>query len=607
MKQLFVLLLLLASFVTYANEEKNTVPAELKTATVYSTGAELTHDAKALLKQGNSELVILGISSYVDVNSIQVNCPASVTILGVEFSNNYLQPDIVNPVVNKLQDSVDKIMGDMAKTDVNIATTSELLDVLKSNKEIKGTQTGLSVAELIKLMDYYKLKANELQNELSALKDRKKKMQALMDKLNKQIQEEQKKNTQSGGRLILQLSSALAGQYSFTISYMTQNAYWTPYYDIKVDDIKNPMKITYKAKVVQTTGIDWKQVKLSLSTSTPTQYGNAPILRSWFLSYINPVRSMERQLSNDIRSFNSIQSYSNDAGQSRSLSEVVVAGVQKPRGLKSFKEENPPLYIVNGAEMSATDYNRLNPDAIKNIEILQGDKGTAIYGSRGSGGVVMITLKEGLEDYVSVTDNELDISYDIDLPYDVPTNGKQQVATLKEASVNAVYKYYAVPKLDKDAFLLAEISDWEKLNLLPGEANIIFEGTYIGKTFIDPANTASTLNLTMGKDKRVIIKREKMADYSSVKFLGSNKLQKITYQLTVKNNKKDPVKLMLKDQYPISTNKDVEVELLESDEAMNNTDIGVLTWKLELAPGEIKKVRISYSVKYPKGKVLNLY
>jgi uncharacterized protein (TIGR02231 family) len=188
----------------------------------------------------------------------------------------------------------------------------------------------------------------------------------------------------------------------------------------------------------------------------------------------------------------------------------------------------------------------------------------------------------------------------------VPTNGKQQVATLKEVSVEGIFKFYAVPKLDKEAYLLTEISDWEKLNLLAGEANIIFEGTYVGKSFIDPASTNDTLNLTLGKDKRVVVKREKMVDFSSVKFMGSNKLQTITYELTVKNNKKDAISFILKDQYPISTNKEIEVELLESSGAEINKEIGVLTWKLQLAPGESKKVRISYSVKYPKGKVLNL-
>src|SRR5690606_14388127 len=116
------------------------------------------------------------------------------------------------------------------------------------------------------------------------------------------------------------------------------------------------------------------------------------------------------------------------------------------------------------------------------------DKATPIYGARAANGVILVTLKDGLEDYVSVTNNELDVSYDIDLLYDVPTNGKPQLATLKQEKMDAVYKYYSVPKLDKEVFLLAEISDWEQLNLLPGEANIIFEGTYIGKSFIDPGS-----------------------------------------------------------------------------------------------------------------------
>jgi Domain of unknown function (DUF4139) len=114
------------------------------------------------------------------------------------------------------------------------------------------------------------------------------------------------------------------------------------------------------------------------------------------------------------------------------------------------------------------------------------------------------------------------------------------------------------------------------------------------------------LNLTVGHDKRVVIKREKLVDYSSVKFLGNNKLQKFTYEITVKNNKNEAVNLLLKDQYPLSTNKDIEVELLETSDAEITKDIGLLSWKIQLAPGEVKKIRFAYNVKYPKDKMLNL-
>ena len=420
-------------------------------------------------------------------------------------------------------------------------------------------------------------------------------------KINNQINEEQKKNVQSAGRVILQLAAAVNGEAEFTVTYLTPNASWVPYYDLKIENIKSPVQIFYKAKINQTTGLDWKKVKLSLSTSSPRSYETAPILSSWFLSYINPVSMMEK----DMNLRNTVPGLQMNKS---SLEEVVATGYSavKIRGNSSLQNNGSPLYIVNNAEMTAEDYNQINPSAIKSINVITADKATAIYGSRASNGVIVVTLKDGLEDYVSVTNNELDVTYDIDLLYDVPTNGKPQLATLKQERMEAVYKYYSVPKLDKEVFLLAEISDWEKLNLLPGEANIIFEGTYIGKSFIDPNTTSDTLNLTLGKDKRVVVKREKLADFSSIKFWGNNTQQVITYELTVKNNKKDPITFILKDQYPLSTNKEIEVDLLDSAGAAVNAEIAVLTWKLQLAPGESKKVRISYSVKYPKGKLLNL-
>ena len=398
--------------------------------------------------------------------------------------------------------------------------------MLRANRDIKGTQSGMSVAELTKLMDYYKNKLAELQETKQSLTEKIKKIDDIKNKLQNQINEETKKNTTTAGRLVLQLSVAIAGKYDFTISYISNNAFWTPYYDVRVDDIKSPMKLITKAKISQTTGIDWKQIKLSLSTSMPSQWGNAPLLNAWYLAYINPVYKMERKLAQ-----NSIQSM---GMASADLNEVAV---QVPYGAvkrKDFQSQEP-LYIVNGAEMSKEEYSKISPSSIKKVDIIKDANATSMYGSRGANGVIVVTLKEGLDDYVSVAENTLNLAYDIELPYDVPTNGKAQTATIATQEINAGFKHYAVPKLDKDVYLLAEITDWGKLNLMPAEANIIFEGTYVGKSFIDPNSTNDTLNLTLGRDKRVVVKREKLIDYSSVKFLGSNKLQKFTYQLTIKN------------------------------------------------------------------------
>jgi TonB-dependent SusC/RagA subfamily outer membrane receptor len=599
-KNFFPFLFFFISFATRASDGPKTVPSELRTVTVYRSGAELMHYSSAQLSQGDNELVIENISNNIDINSIRINCPAAVTILSVEFSNNFLVVPEATARIKFLQDSIAKLQKDVDRINVQIITTEDLLNVLKSNRDIKGQQTGLSVAELVKLMDYYKIKSAELQNELSSLKEKQGKTNEQIAKVQAQVREEQSRNTKYAGQLHLGLSVAQPGKYEFVISYVTPNAFWTPYYDVRVDDIKSPLKLIYKAKVTQTTGIDWKKVKLSLSTSVPNQWGTAPVLHSWFLSYINPVNVIEgRLMSNTITAFGKPQTQLNDEAIP-SRDKIVL------RGYATMSASNVPLFIVNGSVMSQSDFNRLDPNSIKNIEVLKDAAATTLYGSEAMNGAVVVTLKDGLEDYVSVTDSELNVTFDIDLPYDVPTNGKAQTATLKEYTVPSNYKYYSVPRLDKDAYLLAEVSDWEKLNLLPGDANIIVEGTYIGKSFIDPNATTDTLNLTLGGDRRVVVKKEKLVDYSSVKFLGSNKLQKISYEITVKNNKKDTVRMLLKDQYPLSTNKEIEVELLDDGGASVNKEIGVLSWKLEIAPGESKKLRFSYSVKYPKEKQLNL-
>lgn len=594
MKRILTLLILTSLAAgAYAGDDKNIVSSTLKSAMVYRVGAELAHTAKASLHQGNNELVIDNISNRIDVNSLQIGNNGNVTILSVEFSTNFLRPEVKLPIVKKLEDSLDAVNDEITKVQVILKTDQELLDLLKANKEIRGDQNGVSVAELTKMMEYYKTKTLELQNEISRYKEKEKKLQTITAKINQQIKEEEQKNSKTIGKLLLQLYCPLAGTYDFTVSYVTPSAGWNPSYDLRVENINKPVALTYKAKLVQSTGIDWDNVKLSLSTSIPAQHNNAPDVKAWFLDYVNAYNRVPDAFSNRIAG----------VAAAPAMEEVKVRGYVSMDYKKESRGE--PIYVVNGAIMSKDEFANIDRNSIKNMEVLKDASATAIYGSRGANGVVLVTLKQ-MDDYVAVKDNQLNVVFDIDLPYDVPSNGKEQNVNLKDFKIPAQYKYYSAPRLDKDAYLLGEIVDWEALNLLPGEANIIFEGTYIGKTTIDANSVQDTLNLTLGRDKRVVVNRERLGDFSSVKFFGANKKQTLTFEITVRNNKKEAVQMELKDQYPVSTNKEIEVELLQHDGASVNAETGILKWSVQLAPGEIKKYRVSYSVKYPKDKEINL-
>ncbi len=205
-----------------------------------------------------------------------------------------------------------------------------------------------------------------------------------------------------------------------------------------------------------------------------------------------------------------------------------------------------------------------------------------------------------------INENPTNISFDIKLPYIIPNDGKTYVVDINQYDVPATYRYYCVPKIDPDAFLTAEITNWEELNLLPGEANLFFEGTFVGKSSLNPNRTQDTLFLSLGRDKSIVIERTKQKDFNKRPFIGANRTETRTFEIAIRNKKTQTIHLTLEDQVPLSTDKDIEVEVETDKEAKKNNDTGAVTWELDLPPATEKKLLLKYQVKYPKDRTLVL-
>ncbi|MEO8534686.1 MAG: DUF4139 domain-containing protein [Flavobacterium sp.] len=519
--------------------------AKVKAATVYFNAAEISQTASASLPLGTSEIVIKNVAVDLNESSIQIGAPTSVTVLSVQFTNNYIseyEADTKSPVLKKVKDSIVLVQKELLKVNNAINSETKTIALLDKNQQVSGVNSGLNVTELMKMVDYYKIKQTEIANTINMLSEKKQKLNETLQKLNNKLEvDTSKEEKTSSGKLIVQVMNTTAGVVPFEISYLTNNATWTPFYDLRSESVSAPINMMYKAQVVQNTGIDWKKVKLTLSSGFPNQNNQAPLLSPWFL---------------------------------RNEDNTVVASGY------GTKKQKAPLQLQGRVAGLAVD-------KMADMEMS-----------------VPIIAQSSVSNYTTVAENQLNISFDIDIPYDILSNGKVHSVSLKEIKLPASYKYYAAPRLEKEAFLLAEIANYSQYNLLSGEANIIFEGMYVGKTYIEPSQTSDTLNLSMGRDKKVSIKREKVADKSGTKFLSSKKEQTFTYDITIRNNKKEAIYLLLKDQYPLSTNKEIEVELLQSDNAKVNTEAGILSWQLQMKANETRKIRISYKVRYPKDQII---
>ena len=616
-------LLLATCFIALAAFSQNT-KMTAKKAVIYFSGAELTHSAQVTLTQGENEITLEGLTPNIDINSLKINATNSVVVASSEFTNDYLTEKKSTDLVKRLQDSVDLTSAAIARYNTNIKINLASLDLLKRAIEsnLDGTvdaaqptvKKTLSVTELTQQLDFYNTKAQALEKTIAADKRQNEELNKTLSRLQNQLKQEQGKQGVYNGVLKLNLVASYATPSTITVSYFTPLASWTPFYDMVINDISKPVQLKGKAKVSQITGIDWNKIAITLSTATPARTKDAPVFSTWFIDYLQNIAYRPTPVQNSITYEQKAPIPAVDqALQGKAAGVQVRANSGRPgedmdiqvRG-RGTVGDSRPLYVVDGVPVGYEW--KGDTESIQSIEILKDASSCAIYGASAANGVVLITTKT-MEDFVTAEEKNISMEFTIDLPYTIPGNDKEQILDLKNYTLPAEYKYYAAPKLDQNVFLIADFKDWETLNILPGMANITYDGTFVGQTYLNTAQTKNILSVTLGTDKRVSVKREKLTDFSQVRTFGSNTTVTLAYKITVKNNQNKPVQFTLKEPYPISQQSDIKVTLLDKDTTtptVNNTETGVLTWDFELPVGASKEFRIAYEVRYPKDKKINL-
>ena len=271
------------------------------------------------------------------------------------------------------------------------------------------------------------------------------------------------------------------------------------------------------------------------------------------------------------------------------------------RGASSPTTSSEPLYIIDGVPVDDFMEGDLDENEIQQMEVLKGDTATAIYGNRGANGVVVITTKKS-----QIHEGAAKTEFAIKKPYTILADGDITAIEINTYKIPATYEYFAAPLLNENVYLTASFKDWEQHQLLPGEANIYFEGTYAGKTVIDPYTTKKEMILSLGIENNITVTRQQDRDFKSKPFVGNNRIIDRKYLLNVKNNKTTPINLKLVDRIPKSQNKEIKVDDLLFEDANYNENTGVLTWDIELEAKSTKEKTFSFQVKYPKGRHISL-
>lgn len=295
------------------------------------------------------------------------------------------------------------------------------------------------------------------------------------------------------------------------------------------------------------------------------------------------------------------------SGTSGSATNVVI------RGFNSINGNTQALFIVDGVPFdsgtgnsSSSRFLDLDPDQIANVEVLKGLAASTLYGTAGRNGVILITTKSGTATGQLKVEDLTTTRFEISKPYSIQTDGDVTVIKIDNFQVLAEYEYYAAPLLNENVFLTAKIKNWEQYSLLPGEANIYFEGGFSGKTYIDPLATTRELIISLGVDPNVIVKRKQIDNFKASTFIGNQRILDNEFVLNIKNNKSSDINLKLVDRIPKSQNKEIKVDEIETGDANYDKETSLLNWTLDIATKSSVEKRFSYRLKYPKSKSINL-
>jgi uncharacterized protein (TIGR02231 family) len=287
--------------------EKETVKSSISEVTVFTQGAQIFRKANYSVKPGITEIIIDGICPTIDPKSLQVKASGNIVLIDSKYSLYYPKPDLTKIVdglplkikqdILKLEDSIYVLTFDIQEVQDEIDVLLASKNILSNNGAIKGHgKVNDSIQLLKQALEYYNLKMNEINKKLLVLNRKKNEKSKRKEEMNLRLNKLKNYQSSVGGnieekgpihRITITVSSKELVSGKISLSYLVSQAGWVPLYDIKSDIYTGKVNLTYKAQVFQNTGINWEDIKLSVSTNNPYLNKTKPTLHPWYLNFQN--------------------------------------------------------------------------------------------------------------------------------------------------------------------------------------------------------------------------------------------------------------------------------------------------------------------------------
>ena len=621
-------------FVMAANGDNKKVTPSIKHVTVFTNGAQVERSLSVNLLAGEQVITFTGLSPYTDVKSMQIKVRGKLTVLGVNYRT--IHPDSLQRVkqlreAEKLVKSTDEKERELK---AQLEVVNAQLEMVKTNSSIGNRTTVTPLANIKELNNYYAQETLELKKKAIAIDQELEKLAEIREKQEKTVDSIARIKLKTMTEADLTLQVAQAGKVEFDLTYYVRNAGWYPTYDLRSEGLGLPLQLSYKANMFQNTKEEWNNIPVTLSSTNPSRSNIAPELRTYWIDY----GKLAPRYDNELGTEGSVSGVVLDEeGEPLIGCSVMVVGtslgtvtdvngrysIALPRGKNQLRFAYVG-YLSQTSSVNGSTLNvRMKEDSAALQEVVVIGYGVSKKGrgktsrkredaSMIEGKVPGVAVSKEPEmpesELIAVNEQRAQFGYEFEIkqPLTLLSDGKTTTTEIARYQLPATYQYLGIPRADKDAFLVADATDWQQYSLLEGEANVYFENSFIGKTVLDPTVTNDTLHFSLGRDNGIRMQRTKVSARSTRRLLASNQEQDMTWRITVKNSRKEAVSLLLQDQIPVSQNSNITVTTEELSGGQLDKSTGIIVWQLQLQPNEQREFIVQYRVKYPKNRQLTI-
>ncbi|KAF7316560.1 hypothetical protein MIND_00175300 [Mycena indigotica] len=468
---------------------------------LYSSRAEITRLYKFGVKTGLNQVNISGLPNVLESESLRVEGRGAATIHDVTVSTAKGEHvETTSPELKALLKQQERTQYALGRCEKSIEALEQYLASL--------TVEHLDYSKIESVMESYNKAGEKLDDQKSELTERLQTLRVDIEKERERIAVPHE-NDKLRVKAAIGVFAEHEGDIEIALIYAVPRATWRAFYDIRVDmnTKDDPIKLIYKAAIMQNTGESWDDVPLTLETSTPTFGLDIPELQPWNL---------------DIFRFTPFKSRKKSA-------------------------------IPGSSSMTMSRMQEKSRSAVDDMDEL--------FGSDVAGGMAEPMAHLG----ASVTSRgNVSATFRVPGQVTIPSDGEAHNFTIVELNLQATMSWVTVPKVDTKAHITAKIVNASDYTLLAGSSSVYVDGSFISRSEVPAVSPKESFDCPLGVDPSIRITYHpviKKVTHSG--FYNKTATHVFSQRITIFNTKSLPVsRVKVVDHIPTSQTSQIEVKLL---------------------------------------------